>query len=151
MIQNGHRVGYGIHEGWWFDTGKKDDVLFVNSVILDERIKPDVRGEIVDSKINGRVAICGGTRIVKSTIRGPCIIGKNCKIENAYIGPYTSIGDGTEVIDSSIEYSIILDHVLVKGVKRLEESIIGSYAKLIKETGLDNIRIHVGDYSEIIL
>jgi glucose-1-phosphate thymidylyltransferase len=151
MIQNGYRVGYGIHEGWWFDTGKKDDILFVNSVILDERIKPDVRGEIVDSKINGRVTVCEGTRIVKSTIRGPCIIGKNCKIENAYIGPYTSIGDNTEITDSSVEYSILMDNVLIKGIRRLEESIIGSNAKLIKEAEVDSIRLHVGDYSEIIL
>jgi len=151
MIQNGYRVGYGIHEGWWFDTGKKDDILFVNSVILDERIKSDIRGEIIDSKINGRVAIGEGTRVVKSTIRGPCIIGKNCKIENSYIGPYTSIGDNTEIIGSSIEYSIILDHVLIKSVRRLEESIIGSHVKILKELSIDNIRVHIGDYSEIIL
>jgi len=151
MIQNGYKVGYGIYEGWWFDTGKKDDILFVNSIILDERIKPDIRGEIVDSKINGRVIIDEGTRVVKSTIRGPCIIGKNCKIENSYIGPYTSIGDNTEITDSSIEYSIILDQVSVKGVKRLVESIIGSNAKILKDMDVDNIRIHVGDYSEVIL
>jgi glucose-1-phosphate thymidylyltransferase len=151
MIQNGCKVGYGIHEGWWFDTGKKDDILFVNSVILDERIKPDIRGEIIDSKINGRVAIDEGTRVIKSIIRGPCIIGKNCRIENSYIGPYTSMGDNTEIMDSSIEYSVVLDHVLIKGVKRLEESIIGGNAKILKETGTDNIRIHIGDYSEIIL
>jgi glucose-1-phosphate thymidylyltransferase len=151
MIQNGYRVGYGVHEGWWFDTGKKDDILFVNSVILDERIKPDVRGEIVDSKINGRVTVCEGTRIVKSTIRGPCIIGKNCKIENAYIGPYTSIGNNTEITDSSVEYSIVMDNVLIKEIRRLEESIIGSNAKLIKEAEVDGIRLQVGDYSEIIL
>jgi glucose-1-phosphate thymidylyltransferase len=151
IIQNGYRVGYGVHEGWWFDTGKKDDILFVNSVILDEGIKPDVRGEIVDSKINGRVMVCEGTRIVKSTIRGPCIIGKNCKIENAYIGPYTSIGNNTEITDSSVEYSIVMDNVLIKEIRRLEESIIGSNAKLIKEAEVDSIRLQVGDYSEIIL
>jgi len=151
MIQSGFNVGYGIHDGWWFDTGKKDDILFVNSVILDERIKPNIHGEIIDSKINGRVAIDEGTRVIKSIIRGPCIIGKNCRIENSYIGPYTSIGDNTEIVDSSIEYSVVLDHVLIKGVKRLEESIIGSNAKILKEMGMDNIRIHIGDYSEIIL
>jgi len=151
MIQNGYKVGYGIHEGWWFDTGKKDDILFVNSVILDERIKSDIRGEIIDSKINGRVTIDEGTRVVKSVIRGPCIIGKNCKIENSYIGPYTSIGDNTEIVNSSIEYSVVLDNVLIKNVKRLEESIIGSNAKVLKEADVDNIRIHIGDYSEIIL
>jgi glucose-1-phosphate thymidylyltransferase len=151
MIQNGYNVGYSIHEGWWFDTGKKDDILFVNSVILDERIKPDIHGEIIDSKITGRVTVCEGTRIIKSTIRGPCIIGKNCRIEDSYIGPYTSIGDNTEIMDSSIEYSVIFDNVLIKGVKRLEESIIGSNAKILKGTGTDNIRVHVGDYSEIVL
>jgi len=150
MIQNGYRVGYGIHEGWWFDTGKKDDILFVNSVILDERIKPDIRGEVVDSKINGRVAIDEGTRVIKSIIRGPCIIGKNCIIENSYIGPYTSIGDNTQIIDSSMEYSIIMNNILIKGVRRLEESIIGSNAKILREAGIDSIRLHVGDQTEII-
>jgi glucose-1-phosphate thymidylyltransferase len=95
--------------------------------------------------------VCEGTRIVKSTIRGPCIIGKNCKIENAYIGPYTSIGDNTEITNSSVEYSIVMDNVLIKGIRRLEESIIGSNAKLIKEAEVDGIRLQVGDYSEIIL
>jgi len=151
MIQNGYKIGYSIHEGWWFDTGKRDDILFVNSVILDERVKPDIRGEVIDSKTNGRVVIDEGTRIIKSIIRGPCVIGKNCKIDNSYIGPYTSIGDNTEIIDSSIEYSIVLDRVLIRGVKRLEESIIGSNAKILKEAGSDNIRIQVGDYSEIII
>ena len=151
MIQNGYKIGYSIHEGWWFDTGKRDDILFVNSVILDERVKPDIRGEVIDSKTNGRVVIDEGTRIIKSIIRGPCVIGKNCKIDNSYIGPYTSIGDNTEIIDSSIEYSIVLDRVLIRGVKRLEESIIGSNAKILKESDSDNIRIQVGDYSEIII
>jgi glucose-1-phosphate thymidylyltransferase len=95
--------------------------------------------------------VCEGTRIIKSTIRGPCIIGKNCRIEDSYIGPYTSIGDNTEIMDSSIEYSVIFDNVLIKGVKRLEKSIIGSNAKILKGIGIDNIRAHVGDYSEIVL
>ena len=149
MIQNGYRVGYGIHEGWWFDTGKKDDILFVNSVILDERIKSDIRGEIVDSKINGRVTIDEGTRVVKSIIRGPCIIGRNCKIENAYIGAYTSIADNTQIIESSIEYSIIMHNVIVKGVRRLGESIIGNNAKILREVERDSIRLNIGDYSEV--
>jgi glucose-1-phosphate thymidylyltransferase len=60
---------------------------------------------------------------------------RTVKSKNSYIGPYTSIGDNTEIVDSSIEYSVILDHVLIKGVKRLEESIIGSNAKIIKGNG----------------
>jgi len=149
IIENGCRVGYGIHEGWWFDTGKKDDILYVNSIILDERIKRDIRGEVIDSKNNGRATISKGTKVNKIIIRGPCIIGRNCKIENAYIGAYTSIADNTQIIESSIEYSIIMDNVIVKGVRRLGESIIGNNAKILREVERDSIRLNIGDYSEV--
>ena len=77
----------------------------------------DIKGRTIDSKIEGRVKVGQGTEIINSTVRGPCIIGRNCHIENSFIGPYTSVGDGTKVIDSSVEYCVILENAIIKGVE----------------------------------
>ena len=151
MMQKGYKIGYSIIDGWWFDTGKKDDILQVNSIILDETIKREIRGEVIDSRIDGRITIMEDTKIVNSTIRGPSIIGRNCIIENSYIGPYTSIGDNAKIIGSSIEYSIILKGATINGIDRLEESLIGENAKLVKSNKRNAIKLHIGDYSEVIL
>ena len=151
MMQKGYKIGYSIIDGWWFDTGKKDDILQVNSIILDETIKREIRGEVIDSRIDGRVTIMENTKVVNSTVRGPCIIGKNCIIENSYIGPYTSIGDNTKIVGSSIEYSVVLKGATIEGIDRLEESLIGENAKLIKSHRGNAIKLHIGDYSEVIL
>ena len=152
LIDWGLNVEYKIVDGWWVDTGKKDDILAVNALILDERAKRDVRGEIINSKIEGRVEIGEKTRVLGSVIRGPCVIGRNCTIEGSYIGPYTSIGDGTQIYNSSIEYCVVMDNVVIRDVERMEESLIGRNAKVIKSEGnRKSLRLHVGDYSEILL
>jgi len=151
MMQKGYKIGYSVIDGWWFDTGKKDDILQVNSIILDERIKREIKGETINSRIDGRVTIGEGSKIINSTVRGPCIIGRNCIIEDSYIGPYTSIGDNVRIIRSSIEFSIVLEEVTIEGIDRLEESLIGENAKLIKASKRNAIKLHIGDYSEVIL
>ena len=106
---------------------------------------------MIDSRIDGRVTIMEDTKIVNSTVRGPCIIGKNCIIENSYIGPYTSVGDNTKIVGSSIEYSVVLKGAVIEGVDGLEESLIGEDAKLVKSGGGNAIKLHIGDYSEVVL
>ena len=151
MMQKGYKIGYSIIDGWWFDTGKKDDILQVNSIILDETIKREIKGEVINSRIDGRVTIMEATRIIDSTIRGPCIIGRGCEIKDSYIGPYTSIGDNTKIARSSIEYSVVLKGAVIEGVDRLEESLIGENARLVKSGRGNAIKLHIGDYSEVIL
>jgi len=152
LIEWEKNVGYEIVDGWWVDTGKKDDILAVNALILDERAERNVKGEIVNSRVEGRVEIGEGTRIMNSTVRGPCVIGRNCVIESSYIGPYTSIGDGSQVLNSSVEYSIVLSNAVIRDVERIEESLIGRNAKVIRGGGNRKaLRLHVGDYSEVIL
>jgi glucose-1-phosphate thymidylyltransferase len=149
MIDRGYRVGYDFVEGWWLDTGKKDDILYANMLILDERIQRDVKGEIVNSKVEGRVTIGENTKVLNSTIRGPVIIGKSCLIENSYIGPYTSIGDRCQILSSSMEQCVILENSLVKDIERLEESLLGRNVKVFKNSRRNIVRLHVGDYSEV--
>jgi len=151
MLERGYRVGYSFVEGWWLDTGKKDDILYANSLILDEHARRSVQGEIIESRVEGRVEVGEGSRLVKSVVRGPVVIGKGCIIEGSYIGPYTSVGDNSKILNSSIEYSIIMSGATVEGVDRLEESLVGKNAKVLKNTVRNSIKLHIGDYSEIEL
>jgi glucose-1-phosphate thymidylyltransferase len=149
MIDRGYRVGYGFVEGWWIDTGKKDDILYANMLILDERAQRDVKGELVNSRVEGRVSIGVDTKVVDSTIRGPAVIGGNCLIEGSYIGPYTSIGDGSRILKSSIEHSVILENASIENIDRLEESLIGRNAKIVKNKMREAVKLNIGDYSEV--
>ncbi len=149
MINMGFSVKAEILNSWWLDTGKKDDILSANAKILDEYIRLDLKGTVTNSNIDGRVKVEPDAKVVNSTIRGPCIIGKNVLIENSFIGPYTSIGECSQIINSNIEYCVIQENVVVRDVERLEESLIGKNAKVTRNQRNRTIRLHVGDYSEI--
>jgi glucose-1-phosphate thymidylyltransferase len=152
MLERGCRVGYEVLDGWWFDVGKSDDVLAVNAKVLDERVGRRIDGEVRDSRVEGRVEVGRGTKIVGSVVRGPSIIGEGCTIENSYVGPYTSVGDSSKIIDSSVEYCVILEGASIIGVERLEESLVGRHAKVTKGRGNRRIvKLNVGDYSEVML
>ncbi len=149
MIEMGFKVKAEILNSWWLDTGKKDDILSANAKILDAYIKPDVKGEIVDSTIDGRVKVEADAKVVNSTVRGPSIIGKNVLIKNSFIGPYTSVGANSTINNSHLEYCVTLENVTVTDVERLEESLIGRNAKVTKNQKNNTIKLHVGDYSEV--
>src|SRR5262249_55129152 len=88
-------------DGWWLDTGKKDDLLTANSVVLDEWVKRQLLGEVdEESQVSGRVRLGKDSKVIKSTIRGPVVIGDKVQIENSFIGPFTSIGNGCRIFHS---------------------------------------------------
>jgi glucose-1-phosphate thymidylyltransferase len=149
MINLGFKVKAEILNSWWLDTGKKDDILSANNKILDECIQQDIRGKLTNSKVDGRVKIEADANIVDSKIRGPCVIGKGVLIENSFIGPYTSIGDNSKILNSTLECCVILENVTITDVERLEESLIGKNAKVAKNPRNGTIRLHVGDYSDV--
>jgi glucose-1-phosphate thymidylyltransferase len=148
MIHMGFAVKAEILNSWWLDTGKKDDILSANAKILDEYIKRDVKGSVTNSTVEGRVKIESEAKVTCSSVRGPCIIGKNALIENSFIGPYTSVGDNSQIINSHVEYSVIMENVIVKDVERLEESLIGKNAKVTRSKKNNTTKLHIGDYSE---
>ncbi|MFM6610047.1 MAG: glucose-1-phosphate thymidylyltransferase, partial [Dolichospermum sp.] len=94
-------------DGWWLDTGKKDDLLEANRLILDTYLTKSILGDI-DSKtqIIGRVQIGAESKIINCTIRGPVVIGNNCYLENCFIGPYSSIADNSTLIETDLEHSV---------------------------------------------
>ncbi len=145
-------VLHSFVDGWWADTGKKDDLLSLNATVLDERIKRNLEGELVNSRVEGRVEIGEGSKIVNSAIRGPAIVGKGCSIEDSHIGPHTSVGDGCALRMSSVENCIIMSGAVIEGIDRLEESLIGKNAKVlsVKDTRR-RLKLHIGDYSEVVV
>lgn len=149
MINMGFKVEAEILKSWWLDTGKKDDILSANARILDEYIELDVKGNVTNSTIDGRVKVEVDAKIVNSTVRGPCIIGKKVLIENSFVGPYTSIGDNSAVINSNLEHCVILENVMINDVERLEDSLLGKNARVAKSKRNGAIKLHVGDYSEV--
>ena len=151
LIKRGFKVGYTEITGWWKDTGKPTDLLEANRLILDN-IEPRIDGQVdKQSDIAGRVVIEKGSRILNSKIRGPVIIGKNCHIEDSYIGPYTSIGDRTVIKESEMEYSIVLRDCKIICVRiRIEGSILGNDVEVVEAAGKPRVhRFMIGDQSRI--
>ncbi len=150
LIDNGYEVHPHIIEGWWKDTGKLEDMLEANRIILQKK-KLDISGMIDNfSKIDGEVVVENGAEIINSHVRGPAIIGENTKIVNSYIGPYTSIYYNVIIENSEIEHSIVLENSKIKDIKRLEDSLIGQNVELSKtEKKPLAYRIMVGDSSKV--
>jgi len=151
LLERNYNVGYRIVKGWWFDTGKKDDILKVNALILDERLERRIEGEIINSDVEGMVTIDKDTKVMNSTIRGPTIIGRGCYIENAFIGPFTSIGDNVKIVNSSVEYSIVMGGAVIENVDRIEDSLIGKNVKILRREGRKAYRFSITNHSEVIL
>ncbi|MBI5810218.1 MAG: glucose-1-phosphate thymidylyltransferase [Deltaproteobacteria bacterium] len=149
LITMGRPVHSHILDTWWLDTGKRDDLLAANTVVLDEWFKRSIKG-VVDAKsqITGRVTIEEGAVVKNSTLRGPIVIGRGTRIEDSFIGPFTSIGESASIVKSIIEHSVILAGVEISHVNRMEDSLIGKGAKVIKcHHKHEALRLMIGDDS----
>jgi glucose-1-phosphate thymidylyltransferase len=137
LLDHNYHITYSEITGWWKDTGKPEDLLEANRLVLSI-LENDVQGNVDrSSTLAGNVKIGKGSKIIGSHIRGPVIIGKNTVIKNSYIGPYTSILDRTAVVDSEIEFSIIMENCKIKNVGiRIESSILGSDVDIVKAKGI---------------
>jgi glucose-1-phosphate thymidylyltransferase len=141
-------------EGWWLDTGKKDDLLEANQIVLDTCLKSTIAGEVDDnSHISGRVQLGEGSRLINCTVRGPVVIGSNCYLENCFIGPYSSIADQVTLVDVDLEHSVILQGARVTGIhQRIVDSVIGQRAHLTPATQRPKaFRFMIGDDCQIEL
>lgn len=150
LISTGYRVKSFVLSDWWLDTGKKDDLLTANAIVLDEWGRKKIEGSVdKTSKILGRVSLGKTSSIKTSTVRGPVVIGDNTIIENSFIGPHTSIGDNARIINSSIEHSVILSSSEVIDVERMEESLIGRRVHVSKNQRHKALRLLLGDDSTV--
>ena len=151
LVDAGARVEPHIVEGWWKDTGRLDDMLEANRLILDN-LATRVDGELVDSTVEGRVVIEEGARLERCTVRGPAIIGAGTRLIDAYVGPYSAIAEDCLVEHAEIEHSILLAGSEVRNLAgRMESSLLGRNVKISRDEGRQPraYRFMVGDNSEI--
>jgi glucose-1-phosphate thymidylyltransferase len=132
LIDHQSQVAARQIEGWWLDTGKKDDLLSANQIILDTCLQSAIVGEVDDrSQISGRVQIGKNSKLINCTVRGPVTIGENCHLENCFIGPYSSIAHQVTLMDVDLEHSVVLQGANVSGIhQRIVDSVIGQRANL---------------------
>ena len=151
LIENGFKVVPHIIKGWWKDTGKLEDLLEANRIMLDA-VERNVAGDVdADSKIEGKVVVEEGAKIIRSHVRGPAIIGTKAEIRCSYIGPFTAVGPGVEVRNSEVEHSILLKDCKVLDIgARMQDSLIGHEACVSRTEGLPRVhRFMLGDRSEV--
>jgi glucose-1-phosphate thymidylyltransferase len=153
LLDDGSKVLSNRIDGWWLDTGKKDDLLTANRIVLDDWIQRTIEGQVDSaSSVTGRVQLGKGSRVVRSRIRGPVVVGENVFIEDSFIGPFTSIGDGCKIHSSVLEHCVFLENATVKRVDRLEDSLVGKNSVVVKEVGAHQAyRLMIGDDSEVSL
>jgi glucose-1-phosphate thymidylyltransferase len=151
LIDRGLDVRPHIVDGWWKDTGKLEDMLEANRLILDTLEARNDGRVSADSRVEGKVVIGSGATIERSIVRGPVIIGADARIAGAYIGPFTSIGDRAEIRETEIEHSIVLEGAVITDLaNRIEDSLIGRNVQIYRVPRKPSAyRFMLGDNSEV--
>ncbi len=147
LIDAGREVGWEKVRGWWKDTGHLDDLLEANRVVLSS-LSGRIEGEVDDAtRIEGEVIIEAGASVLRSRIRGPAIIGRDCRLEGAYVGPYTSLADGVHVTAAELEHCIVLRGARIENLtRRLDASLIGRDAHVFGAAAKPQAhRLMIGD------
>ena len=150
LIEHGYKVHHHVVREWWKDTGKLEDLLEANRIIL-EGIGRRVEGEVDEkSRVEGEVVIEEGAKLVESVVRGPAVIGRDAVISRSYVGPFTSVYFGVTIENSEVEHSIICENTVIRDIKRIEDSLVGKGVQILRSTGKPAAhRIMVGDSSRI--
>jgi glucose-1-phosphate thymidylyltransferase len=150
LVDGGMRVEPHIVRGWWKDTGRLEDMLEANRLILDNLLGR-VEGELLDSHIDGRVVVERGARLERTRVRGPAVIGAGAVLSDCYIGPYTAIGENCRISGAEIEHSILLAGCTVRDLAgRMESSLLGRNVTVRRgERQPLAYRFMVGDNSDI--
>ena len=150
LVDNRLRVEPHIVRGWWKDTGRLEDMLEANRLILDNLVAR-VEGELIDSQVDGRVVVEAGARLERTRVRGPAVIGAGTVLEDCYIGPYTAIGERCQITRAEVEHSILLAGCTVCELDgRMESSLLGRNVTVRRGQRQPRAyRFMVGDNSDI--
>ena len=151
LLKHGYRVDHGEITGWWKDTGQPGDLLEANRIVLSN-LQGNIAGTVDEtSDIAGAVVIEEGAEVVASRVRGPVIIGSGARVVDSYIGPYSAIGPNSRLQGCEVEYSILMDRVLVKDVDiRIEGSLLGADSEIVRSQGKPQVqRFILGEMSRV--
>ena len=150
LVDQGMRVEPHIVRGWWKDTGRLEDMLAANRLVLDT-IDARIEGELIDARVDGRVIVEPGARLERSSVRGPAVIGAGTVLTDCYVGPYTAIGENCTITGAEVEHSILLSGCRVSDLEgRIESSLLGRNVRIGRDQRQPRAyRFLVGDNSEI--
>ncbi|MEX0990909.1 MAG: glucose-1-phosphate thymidylyltransferase [Actinomycetota bacterium] len=151
LVDNGRNVRAEMVTGWWKDTGRPEDLLEANEMMLSLQAGR-VDGDVDDaSQLSGEVVVERGAKVVRSEIRGPAVIGSGAVIEDSIIGPNASIAAGCSVRDCEVVSSVVMDGGTIEGVRRLVDSLLGNGVEVRRPAGtaVADLRLVVGDHGRI--
>ncbi len=153
FLKKGKLVGWKEITGWWKDTGKPEDLIHANTLLLSEMKKEEFNmlgsGK---AKVKGNVHVGEGTKIGSGVkIIGPAIIGNHCSLRQCSIGPNVTIGSGSSIHLANISNSIIFSNCSIESKIKISDSIIGDQAKVIKNKNKKVVRLIIGDQTLIEL
>jgi glucose-1-phosphate thymidylyltransferase len=151
LVDKSYNVYPYVHRGWWIDTGRPGDMLEANGLVLEE-LKPVIEGYVDrDSEVDSRVTIEQGAEVINSVVRGPAIIGKETRLVNAYVGPFTSIYHHCVIENAEISRSIVLEHSQIRNInRRIEDSLIGRHVVLHRSPIRPRAyKFTLGDHSQV--
>jgi glucose-1-phosphate thymidylyltransferase len=151
LIDAGHTVASSVIDDEWIDTGKKDDMLEANRVVLS-MVHRRIDGAVDSGSIVvGDVVVEEGAVIVNSAVRGPVVIGSGARIENAFIGPFTAIGDRCQIVDCELEHSIVMSDSVVRNIRpRISDSLIGTEVIVERREEMPRtIKLLLGDHAQV--
>jgi glucose-1-phosphate thymidylyltransferase len=153
LEQRGARIGTCGVTDWWRHRGGTDALLEGNRFALEGTRADYDRSQVPNSDIQGGVIVHPEARISSSVVRGPAIIGARARLRDAYVGPYTSIGEDVVVEGAEIEHSVVLPGASISHLGgRLEASVIGPKSKVFRDFRLPRaLRLTVGEGAEVCL
>ena len=79
------------------------------------------------------------------------IIGERVRVIDSYVGPFTSISEGVEIIKSEIECSVVLEESKLEYIKgRMQRCLIGKGVEIYHFKDLPRVyEFILGDHSKV--
>ena len=151
LVDQGRTVRVEMLEGWWKDTGKPEDLLEANRMLLS-LVQPRVDGEVdAATAVVGTVVVGSGAKVNRSRLIGPVVIGEGAIVEGSTVGPDVSLESGCEVIGSVVRDSILMEGCRVVGVDGLTGSLLGRNSTVEIRVGGEprSHRLVLGDQSRL--
>lgn len=152
LVQNQYKVCAQQMQGWWLDTGKKDDLLAANQIVLESFCQAKIQGSIQNTNISGKVEIGKGAQLVGGQVVGPARIGENALLVNVKVGPNTSIASGCQLKNITVDNSVVLENAQIENIPgRITQSLIGQNCQLIHDAQVLGQPIHrlmIGDENQ---
>jgi glucose-1-phosphate thymidylyltransferase len=114
----------------WLDCGNSDATVYTNTRYL--------------SYLEGQNLMASDVVLEHSVVIQPSYVGKGVKITRSVVGPYASIGDGSQITDSRIKETIVLKNSSIKN-SMISGSMVGNHTSV---EGKMN-KLSLGDYSTL--